>query len=55
MTDEEKERAEQIISNIEVSTDQIMAFEPKNRGMLNDVLEQIAALRSLLKIVKRKG
>ena len=55
MTEEEKERAGQIMSNIEVTMGQIMAFDPKHRGMLSEVLEQVAALRSLLKVVKRKG
>ena len=49
------ERAEQIISNIEVSTGQIMAYDSKHRAMLTQTLEQLAALRSLLKLIKRKG
>jgi hypothetical protein len=55
MTDEEKQRAEQIISNIEVSTGQILAVESRHRAMLTQTLEQLAALRSLLGLVKRKG
>lgn len=55
MTDEEKQRAGQIISNIEVITGQILAVDPKHRAMLTQTLEQLAALRSLLGIIKRKG
>ena len=58
MTDEEKQRAETIISNLEVATGQILSIamgDAAQREIVSRMIENLNALRSLLGLVKRRG
>ena len=55
MTDEEKQRAETHISNLEVAVGQILTRDPMVKDIVTVLIENLNALRSLLGLVKRRG
>ena len=55
MTEEEKQRVEQLISNLEVATGQVFARDSHLGDLVTKMLENLNGLRSLLGLVKRKG
>jgi hypothetical protein len=55
MTDEEKTRAEALISNLEVAAGQVFARDNKLGPIVTAMLENLGALRSLLGLIKRRG
>jgi hypothetical protein len=55
MTDEEKQRAEDLIGNLEVAAGQVLTRDPLLRDVVSGMLQNLGALRSLLGLVKRRG
>jgi hypothetical protein len=55
MTDEEKQRAEALISNLEVAAGQVLTRDMLLRDVVTGMLQNLNGLRSLLGLVKRRG
>ena len=52
MTDQEREKADQLISNLELSVGQIFPRDGGNAGLIASMIQGLNGLRSLLGIVR---
>ena len=52
MTDQEKQKAEELISRIEVSVGQIFPRDSANSSLITTMIHSLNGLRSLLGLVK---
>ncbi len=55
MTDEEKERAEILISRLEIAVGEVLAQDRRLSDIVTRMIQDLGGLRSLLGVVKRKG
>ena len=52
MTDEERQRAETLISRLEIAVGQIFPRDSGNAGLITSMIQTLNGLRSLLGIVR---
>lgn len=52
MTDQEKQKAEELISRLEVATGQIFPRDSANAALITSMIQSLNGLRSLLGIVR---
>ena len=52
MTDQERQKAEELISRLEISVGQIFPRDSGNAGLITTMIQNLNGLRSLLGIVR---
>ena len=52
MTDEERQKAEQLLSNLELGVGQIFPRDSGNAGLISGMIQSLNGLRSLLGLVR---
>ncbi len=55
MTDEETQRAEMLISRLEIAVGEVFAQDRRLGDSVTRMIQDLGGLRSLLGLVKRKG